>query len=290
VIGNMQTTLTISALGACLTWASWGSCQDESKQLCSSAYELAQVSMREGKLLEAQKDLIYCGSSKCPNVMHRDCERWLSDVNVSIPTVVFQLETSSGPTPVTATVLIDGGDSMSINGRALSVNPGRHDVTFSAPGLRTTSKSFVFSEGEKLRHEVVVLDPIPAASRDRNDVRPKPAARPEQRPGVRVTFPIVSASTAAVVGSVGTVYFGMTARAGDHDLAACAPTCSRGSVNRVKRNYLLTNASLGLAAVGLVTTAILLALEIRTANTPRVAHLGLEVDPTALGLTLNANF
>lgn len=246
--------------------------------------------MREGKLLEAQKDLIYCSSSKCPTVMHRDCERWLSDVDASIPTVVFQLETSSGPTPITATVLVDGGDSTSINGRAMSVNPGRHDVTFSAPGLRTTSKIFVFSEGEKLRHEVVVLDPIPAVTRGRDDIQPKPTAPPEQRSRVRLTLPIVLASTAAVFGGVGTAYFGLTARAGDHDLSACAPNCSRDSVDRVKRNYLLTNASLGLAAVGLATTAILLVLEIRAANTPLAAHLGLQVDPTSVGLKLNANF
>lgn len=282
---------TVCALGACITWAGSGLSQDEAKRRCSSAYEVAQVSRRDGNLIEARKKLVYCSSFQCPQVMHGDCQHWLAEVEASIPTVVFQVETLAGPTPGPASVSIDGGDAVTLDGRAMSVNPGRHYVTFVARGMHTTTKLLVISEGQKLRRELVVLKPTPQGERGSELGQGGPAAAgAAPRSGVRITLPVVLASSVALFGGIGAAYFGLTARDGDRDLAGCSPNCTRDSVDRVKRDYLLANASLGLAAAGLATTAFLLVLELRAARTSRAAHLGLAGPLSAVGLSVSGSF
>ncbi len=280
-----------SVLCSSLAWASVGTAQDEAKQRCLDAYEAGQRLQRESKLIEAKENLVFCGSSECPAVMHADCQHWLAQVQASTPTVVFGIETASGAAATSSNVTIDDGDPIPLDGRAIEVNPGRHRVTFSADGLEPQSKGFVFAEGEKLRREVVVLSPpllpgvngVPAET-------PAPPVEWAPAPGFTVTAPMIIAASAAVVGGVGFAYFGSTARANDSSLDDCSPNCSQARVDGVKRDYLFANLSLGLGAAGLVSGAVLVGLEYRASRAPRAASVQLSLLPSARGLSLTGSF
>ncbi|MGE5783781.1 MAG: hypothetical protein ACM3ZE_04290, partial [Myxococcales bacterium] len=274
------------------------------KQRCAGAYDEAQVAMRQGKLLDAKRQLIYCSSSECPEIMHGDCQHWLSEVEASMPTVVFRVESSSGPAPDAGSVSVDGAEPVPIEGRALSIDPGKHDLTFSAPGYRVSTKALVFAEGEKLRREVVVLDPLPL---ERRDKKGRQASPPKKEPGSlgsksvppdigqpdsgsSLTLPIVIAATAALAGGVGVTYFGLKARSEDHDLDTCTPNCSRDRVDRIKQEYLLANASIGVAAAGFAVTTLLLFLELNSEKPSQSAQLRVGAQPSGLTLSVGGRF
>jgi hypothetical protein len=246
---------------------------------------------RAGHLLEAQEKLVYCASSECPELMHRDCEAWLAEVEASIATVVFQVKDPSGATSMPAQVALDGGQPVSLDGRALSLDPGKHQVTFSARGMRTLSKVYVFAEGDKLRHETVVLQPAarpgaPAVT-TRHDERDGQRERPA---GFAMTLPMVLAGTVALAGAAGFAYFGLTARAEDRALGRCAPECTRDRVTDVKRDYLLANLSLGVGATGLGVCAVLVALEAARPTASTMTSIGLAPQPSAQWLAVSGRF
>ncbi len=291
---NPRFFLTMGVLCLKVTWSSVGLAEDESKQRCVAAYEAAQVLMRKGNLTEAKAKLVYCGGAHCPAVMQGGCERWLSDVEASLPTVVFHVKPSSGALSGPVSISIDGGNSVTLDGRAISVDPGEHQVAFSAQGLVGTTKVFVFSEGEKLRREVVVLEAKPVLNTDAKDPhrsrQDRPAAEQPENSGGGLTMPIVVAASVAVLGGVGVGYFGLKARAEDRDLGACTPDCSQTSVDTAKRDYLLANISLGVAAASLATAAVLVVLEFRSTKSSRPRQVGLGFYPATMGLSATGNF
>jgi hypothetical protein len=267
---------------------------EESKRTCASAFANAQRLMRAGSLLEAKKKLVICGGPQCPVAMHPDCQQWLASVEASIPTVVFQVALAPGQSAGTVQLSVDGGDPVPLDGRAVSIDPGTHDVTFVASGFRPTTKHFVVSEGEKLRREVVTL--APSLEVRRNDERAGPIALAPAQPQAgegrasRVTAPVIIAGSGAVLAGIGALYFGVKARSDDRQLSNCTPDCPRGQVDDVRRGYLLTNLSIGVAAVGLTTAIVLYLLQGRSVKRPMSSALGIGPGPTGLGTTATTTF
>jgi hypothetical protein len=277
-------------LAASVAWAHVGFAGAESTQQCLDAYDSAQRMKRAGHLLEAQEKLVYCASSECPELMHRDCEAWLAEVEASIATVVFQVKDPSGATSMPAQVAIDAGEPLSLDGRALSLDPGKHQVTFSARGMQSLSRVYVFAEGDKLRHETVVLQPVARPAAPAMTARHDEGNGQRERPGFALTLPMVLAGTVALAGAAGFAYFGLTARAEDRDLGRCAPECTRDRVTDVKRDYLLANLSLGVGATGLGVCAVLVALAAaRPTASPRTS-IGLAPQPPAHWLAVSGRF
>jgi hypothetical protein len=253
--------------------------------------------MRTGSLLEARKKLVLCGGPECPDVMHADCQRWLSSVEASLPTVVFQVSSSSGSAPSAVRVSLDGTEAILLEGRALPMDPGEHEAVFEAVGFRSSSRHLVVLEGEKLRREVVILDPVPAPKvvselPAKRLVPPSPAANPptvDASPRRRLTMPVVVAGSVAVLAGAGAIYLGLAARSDERDLDLCRPGCSHEQVDHVKREYLLANVSIGLAAAG-VTTAVVSYLLQGKSSSPPVATLGLDLGHDQLGLNATGRF
>jgi hypothetical protein len=251
----MGRALLASLLCARLLWPTAARGDEEAKKACAAAFSAGQRLMRSGSLLEARKTLVLCGGPQCPAVMQADCQQWLSSVENSIPTVVFQVAAETGAVPQEIGLSLDGGDPFAHDGRAVSLDPGPHSVTFVADGFAPVTKQFVLSEGEKLRREAVSLQPLPAP---RVDVVPKPlppATPPESRLGL--TLPIVVALSGAALASVGAVYFGVNARKDDRGLDSCYGQCPQQQVDHVRNQYLWTNISIGVAAAGLATAVVL---------------------------------
>jgi len=279
--------LITCTLCVCVARTPVGRADEESKRTCAAAFANAQRLMRTGNLIEARKKLMLCGGPQCPAVMNSDCQQWLSSVEASMPTVVFQVSSAAGPPPKDVLLSVDGGDSVPLDGRAVGVDPGAHDVTAEAGGYHTTTKRFVVSEGEKLRREVVILAPLSV-------VRPNPSrTNPTQTPPenalnveahtTRFTLPVVIVSSGTVLAGISAVYFGLEARADDRRLGNCTPDCTREAVDHTKREYLWTNLSIGIAAAGITTAAVLFFIHGHSTARPTPTALSIGVGPAGFG-------
>lgn len=267
-----------------------GRADDDSKKTCASAFSGAQRLMRGGRLLEARKMLLLCGGPQCPAVMHPDCQQWLASVEASTPTVVFQVSAGKGELSGDVAITVDDGESMPLDGRALSMDPGAHEVTFVADGFVTTHRRIVVSEGEKLHRESVEMLPVPAAVA--TDARPAPGPAETER-GVRrsrLTAPVLVASGAALAAGALAVYLGLKARSDDRGLGQCSPSCTRDRVDQVKSEYLWTNVSIGLAVAGLATATVLVLVHGDPAQPRGKLAFAIDVKANALAPTVTGKF
>jgi hypothetical protein len=273
----------IASVSLYLVGMATGHAEDEAKKTCAAAYESAQRLMRTGSLIEARQKLVLCGGPQCPEAMHPDCLKWLSAVEASTPTLVFQVSATQGAPPQGVLLAVDGGEAMPLDGRAVSVDPGEHEVTFTASGYRTSALHLVVSEGEKLRREAVALAPVDAVEHTAAPGRPGVAAS-------RFTLPVIIASSAAALAAIGVAYFGIKARVDDYDLDRCQPHCTKETVDNVRREYLLTNLSLGLAVAGVTTATVLYLVQGRPAHQPATTVVGITAGPAGIGPVLAGRF
>jgi len=204
-----------------------------------------------------------------------------------MPTVVFQVSSASGPPLKDVLLSVDGGDSVTLDGRAVAVDPGAHDVTIKASRHHPTTTRFIVSEGEKLRREVVTLTPLPIVRPNDHQTLPTqhtPANDLKAKsPASRITLPVIIVSSGAVLAGISAVYFGLEARADDRQLGKCTPDCTREAVDHTKREYLWTNLSIGLAAAGITTAAVLFFIHGHSAERPTTTALTIGVGPAGFG-------
>jgi hypothetical protein len=139
---------------------------------CISVNELAIKARDEARLLDARDKLLVCASLSCPSEVRAECERRLVELNAAIPTVVFEVRDRAGNDLVDVRVSMDGRPlAARLDGTATSLDPGVHTFRFEAEGRAPVEQSLTIREGEKARHERVLLaaatgtaGPSPAAS------------------------------------------------------------------------------------------------------------------------------
>src|SRR6185436_10965278 len=74
---------------------------------CIAAHTEAQRLRKQGKLLEARKQLLFCGGKTCPGMLMSDCSTWLTEVEGEVPSIVPALRGPAGEI-ADARVLVDG--------------------------------------------------------------------------------------------------------------------------------------------------------------------------------------
>lgn len=249
----------------------------ESTAACLQAYESGQRSRQEGDLVSAADEFLVCGGPACPARMQRDCQRWLDDVERSIPAVVFRVRDDAGNLLRDVSVSIDGGAPRRLDGRALLMNPGEHEVVFESAGCRPLRTPVFVTEGEKLEPREVTLATLAAASGEQGALPSSsgvtlesPGAAAEEPSRSTLAWPL-TAGALGLLGGAGFVYFGVAAKHGESDLERCTPRCSQAQVDDVKQDYLVSNVSLGISLVGLVGAAVLLLLD-EPAPSPAAAN------------------
>jgi hypothetical protein len=225
------------------------------KNECVASYQQAQVSKQEGDLLKAQQELVSCAGAGCPDAMQADCSRWLEEVQTALPSVVFRALTPGGADIADARLVLDAQPERALDGRSITVNPGKHQVTVRAPHFEPLTLQVQFVEGQKLRQQVLTLHPITGRPLTSGSTTRTPASRSSTAERRFTVVQWVGAST-AVAGVLGLTYFGLKARAGESDLGACSPTCSKEAVADVRGNYIAANVSVGLGLVGLAVSAV----------------------------------
>jgi hypothetical protein len=131
---------------------------EPSKLECIAANDAAQDLRRAGKLRGAREKLALCVSESCPGPVREDCAQRLTEVDRVMPSIVFEAKDSTGNDVVAVTVTMDGQQLPGkLSGLPVQVDPGEHRFVFEAEGLPATEKVVVVREGERDRHERVVL-------------------------------------------------------------------------------------------------------------------------------------
>jgi hypothetical protein len=223
---------------------------------CLAAYSDGQRARKTGEFAKAHELFAFCGGATCPNALHGDCQRWLSEVEAVTPTSVFQV-LGAGDNELTDVRLQVGGNTHALDGRAIAFDAGEHELRFFAAGHETLTQRVTFTEGEKLTFRKVHLQPTSKAAPVSEGASPSPAEQnafaDAPAPEDEVSYlPVLIGAGLGAVGVAGFSYFGLRARGADKDLSICAPGCSTSRVEGIERDYLLANVSLGVGVVGVL--------------------------------------
>jgi hypothetical protein len=129
---------------------------DAALSACIAANEGSIQRRNEHKLLDARAQALQCAADTCPAVMRDACKRRVEQVNAALPTIVFDVKDATGA-DVAAKVSMDGHPLDTALGAAIVADPGEHKFVFEAAGQPPVEKSFILREGEKDRHEPIVV-------------------------------------------------------------------------------------------------------------------------------------
>ncbi len=217
---------------------------EASADACVESYEQAQVLRQEGDLLKARAELLTCASASCLTALQKDCVQWLSEVDSSLPTVVFEVK---GAEVGKIEARVDGEDVSedARAGRAVRVNPGRHTLTVKTADGEEKQVEVSVVEGQKNR--VVTVDFSPAPDPDDVSVSTSDLAAPSVLPWVFAGVGLVG---------LGVATFGWLSAEGqrsDLESDGCAPRCDTADRDSIERSRLIGDIGLG---VGLVSFGV----------------------------------
>jgi hypothetical protein len=149
----LATCLSLAALGVRPARAA-----DPTTAECLSANEASLNARSKHRLRDARVSLLKCAAPSCPTDVRDECTRGVNEINAALPTIVFEAKDTAGADLVAVKVTMDGellADHL--DGTALAVDPGEHTLSFETPGQPKVEKQLLIREGEKDRHERIVL-------------------------------------------------------------------------------------------------------------------------------------
>jgi hypothetical protein len=217
---------------------------------CMVAASSGQQARDEGRLMEARARFQVCAQTECPAPIPAYCRDWLADVARKLPTLVLRAVDSDNHDLPDANVVVDERP-VTVDGRAIEIDPGRHRVRMSGPGMQPFETEFVAAQGEQDR--VLVGRLVPAS----RPVLPRPPPRLEHTAPPR-SIPTAS-KLAWGVGALGLVsfsIFGTKARLDYDDYrASCGERCAASARDSVATSVTIADVSLvvALAAAGVGT-------------------------------------
>jgi hypothetical protein len=131
---------------------------DPTKDQCIDANETAQALRKNEKLHDAEQRYMICVSTSCPGPVREDCAQRLTELRSLIPTIVFSVKDDADQDLSDVHVTMDDQPlTDKVDGTAIAIDPGPHHFVFEAAGRQKEERSIVVREGEKDRHEKVVL-------------------------------------------------------------------------------------------------------------------------------------
>jgi hypothetical protein len=181
---------------------------DDAMTQCIASSEQGLDLRKQEKLLDARKVLATCATTRCPDEIRTTCEQRISDINGVLPSIVFDVKDASGNDLPGAKLTVDGTlASTQLAGRSTPVDPGPHTFTIEVPGQPPVERKLVLNEGEKDRHERVVVgappSPLPAGPAPAGPSGGAPTASPPE------PAPLQSPSTSSTQRTVGLVLGGV---------------------------------------------------------------------------------
>jgi hypothetical protein len=131
---------------------------------CQIAYQTGQEREQSGRLVEASALFAQCAEETCGAVW-QSCVVQGTRLSSTVPSVVPLVTDDKGDPRVDVQVKMDGHVIASeLNGRAIPVDPGTHEFSFSTPAGIFASKKVTFAKGERNRTLAVSM-PAQTATR-----------------------------------------------------------------------------------------------------------------------------
>jgi hypothetical protein len=249
-----------------------------SESSCTNQHASGQREIRAGHLKVGAEQLSACSlDTECPAVVRAECYAFLEDAQRLMPTVIFSIIGPDGK-QVTAVKVFSNDELITerLDGTPIPLDPGKHRFRFVLPSGDVVSSDELIREGEKSRviavssgadtEPVTPLLPMqrsvaPAPTFTRSTLTPVPVTPARQSTNARelpTSFWVASGVGAA--GLVSFATFALLGRSVHADLAACSPDCGpsrHADFDALRRDYLLADVSLGIAAVSAGAAAYL---------------------------------
>jgi hypothetical protein len=238
---------------------------------CLASSQTGQEQKHAGKLLEARRELLVCAAASCPDAVKADCAELLDAIERALPTVAFDAKDDAGVDLSAVRVAVDGVEVADhLDGLPIPVDPGRHTFTFTMAERSPVERTFIIVEGEKARHERIVIPgpgPVPVATAP----APPPASAPPPVPAAPVpneSSPsswstqktlAVAAAGAGVAGVVVGSVFGLTASS---DWSRAQRECNATTCpdrNAALIDHDATTSAAAVSTVAFVAAGVLLA-------------------------------
>jgi hypothetical protein len=284
--------------GALVVLAATPALADPTKDQCVDANTMAQTLRRAGQLGAARGQLLLCGDARCPGVVRDDCAQRLDELERAQPTLVLDVQDTSGQDIVAVDVRVDDKPFANrLDGRAMAVDPGEHTFTFSVPGLAPVTRRLVLKEGEKERRERVVVGEPVVRERPPTSTTVSPV---ERRPGRTQRLAGIVLTGVGLAGvAIGAVFGALTINDWSHSKSECASTANCPSHEQAvaDRQSAITAATIsdvGFIAGGVVVAtgvAVWLTAPAGTEDTAAVAvRLAPSLGPGLAGFTLAGAF
>ncbi|HEY4016401.1 MAG TPA: hypothetical protein VGM06_23865 [Polyangiaceae bacterium] len=200
------------------------------KDRCIDANTRAQSLRRSGDFAGTREQLRMCADAHCPRMVRDDCAARFDELERAQPTIVFDAKSPEGADLSAVDVHVDGKAlATKLDGTALSIDPGEHTLTFDVSGQPTVTKQLIVREGEKARHEVVVIGtPKPAAAPSPVLPATPPPSPPEAHSSTGRTIGLVVGGVGLAGIAAGSVFGLLTKSAIDRQDQDCpsANNCS----------------------------------------------------------------
>ena len=221
--------------------------------VCPDSYEKAQEERAAGHLRSALLHLKSCIDPSCAKFIRDDCARWMDQVESALPTVVFAAQ-RKGQDLTDVEVSCDGEPLMiSLDGKAVPVDPGPHDFSFKAPDMDPMQRQIVIREGERNRMIAVEFSVAETSASTTADANL--AAESGRHKTIAHYLPYGLAGLGAL-GGAGFALFAIQGNSQKGDLErSCSPHCQSSQVDSVKTKYVVADTCLavGLVSVGVAT-------------------------------------
>jgi hypothetical protein len=129
---------------------------------CIAAAEQSLTLRKQAKLHDALKQLAACADPACPNEVKEECTKRIADIDALMPTLIFAAKDLVGNDLDMVVVTMDGQPFTDrLDGRPVSLDPVDHKFHFEFTGAPPLDKTIVIREGERDRHENIVMQITP---------------------------------------------------------------------------------------------------------------------------------
>jgi len=215
----------------------------DEKAECISAAESAQNERLSSKLLDAATHLRTCSRDVCPKVVRDDCQKWLPQVEQSLPSLVLHAHDATGNALADVAVSIDGAPLVSrLDDRPVAVDPGTHTLRFERAGSPTVEQTITIAAGEKGRAVAVQLL-IPLAP-------PEQPAQPPPAPRRPIPASVFVLGGVGVLAAGSFTYFAIAGTSDvNHLRSTCGLYCSSSDVAGAHTQLLVADMSLGVSVL-----------------------------------------
>ncbi len=247
--------LALSAAGCLLSASALAAEDAPNQQQCADSYVNAQTMRRDGDLMGAREQLLVCASQTCLAAVQKDCAQWLTEVESSLPTVVFEVE---GADVKDVHVAVDGQpvDEDAHAGRAVSLNPGKHTFKFTFPDGTTSEKTVTLLEGQK--NKAVKAGAKLDTSAGGPDIEDTPGGDDEQGAASASALPWAFVGLGVVGFGVATGFWlDASSKLDDLDSSGCAPNCASSDRDAIEQSRLIGDIGFGVGVVSLGVATVL---------------------------------